>query len=190
MNLIVNVDLDWGIGRDGRLLVRLSEDMKRFRQLTTGQTIVLGRKTLETFPNTRPLPDRTNIVLTRDQHFKAECAQICHNLAELAICLADIPTESVFITGGDSLYHQLLPFCHKAYVTRVHRHFLADTFFPNLDRNPAWKMIEAGPVQTGISRLGDPNDALSFQFCLYRQDQPTDLLQWVRERGELFDEES
>jgi dihydrofolate reductase len=190
MNLIVNVDLDWGIGREGRLLVHLREDMKRFRQLTTGQTIVCGRKTLETFPKATPLPDRTNIVLTRDRHFQVEGALICHNLAELAVSLTETPAESVFIAGGDSLYHQLLPFCHLAYVTRVHRRFQADTFFPNLDCDPAWELIEVGPIQTGISRIGDPDDELPFQFCLYRQDHPTDLLQWVRERGERFDEET
>jgi hypothetical protein len=73
-------------------------------------------------------------------------------------------------------------------VTRIHRHFQADTFFPNLDRNPGWELIEEGPIQTGVSRIGDPDDQLPFQFCLYRQDHPTDLLQWVRERGERFDE--
>lgn len=189
MNLIVNVDLDWGIGRAGRLLVSLREDMKYFRQLTTGQVIVLGRKTLETFPQGRPLPDRTNIILTRDRQFKAEEALICHSLGELALCLAHRPTESVFIVGGDSLYHQLLPFCRTAYVTRVLSSLDADRFFPNLDRDPAWKLAESGPILNGLSRIGDPDEVLSFRFLRYEQDQPTDLLQWVRERGELFDDE-
>ena len=190
MNLIVNADLDWGIGRKGCLLVHLREDMKQFRRLTLGHVIVLGRKTLATFPQGQPLPDRTNIILTRNRHLQLERALVCNNLAELAGCLQDFPKESVFVVGGDSLYHQLLPFCRSAYVTRIHRHLQADTFFPNLERNPAWTLTDSGPILTGVSRNGDPQDEIPFQFCLYRQEQPTDLMQWIRERGERFDEDA
>ena len=187
MNLIVNVDLDWGIGREGRLLVHLREDMRRFKYLTTGQVIILGRKTLGTFPRGRPLPDRTNIVLTRDKAMQLEGATLCHSLAELAAMLSAYPADAVFVAGGDSLYRQLLPFCSLAYVTRVHRHLHADAFFPNLDCLESWQLEEAGPLLSGASRLGDPDDLLPFQFCLYRQHQAADLSDWLRERGDLLD---
>ncbi len=189
MNLIVNADLDWGIGRDGQLLVHLREDMRHFKALTTGHVLVLGRKTLGTFPGGKPLPARTNIIMTRDRSMDVDGALICHSLAELAVRLAAYPSENIFVAGGDSLYHQLLPFCHQAYVTRVLHHLLADTHFPNLDRNPAWNLRDTGPVQTGLSTLGGQQEEIKFQFCLYRQENAADLTEWLRERGEQFDEE-
>ena len=189
MNLIVNVDLDWGIGRDGQLLVHLREDMQHFKALTTGHVIVLGRKTLATFPHGRPLPNRTNIILTRDQNMCQEGVIICHNLIELTGVLSDYPSESVFVVGGESVYHQLLPFCSLAHVTRVHHHMKADTFFPNLDRSPSWLPEAAGPIQSGISRLEDQDNKMTFQFCLYRNKQATHLNEWIRERGEISDED-
>jgi len=184
MNLIVNVDNAWGIGREGRLLAHLSADMRRFKQLTVGQVIVLGRKTLETFPGGRPLPDRTNIVLTRSRSLEIPGVQICRDLAELAARLAEVATDRVFVVGGASVYRLLLPFCRLAYVTRMQADFAADAWFPNLDQDPAWRLVECSPVQSGVSRFGDPNQAIDFQFCLYEQEKAADLNQWLRERGE------
>ncbi|NLO35932.1 MAG: dihydrofolate reductase [Clostridiaceae bacterium] len=184
MNLIVNVDSTWGIGREGRLLAHLSADMRRFKHLTVGQVLVLGRKTLETFPGGRPLPDRTNIVLTRSTTLDIPGACVCRSLDELAGRLADVAPERVFAVGGASIYRLLLPFCHLAYVTRMQADLEADAWFPNLDQDPAWRLVESEPVQSGFSRIGDPNQAIDFQFCLYAQKRPADLDQWLRERGE------
>ena len=170
MNLIVAVDLNWGIGHEGRLLVSLREDMKRFKEMTLGQVVVLGRKTLETFPGGKPLPGRTNIVLTRQLDFASDEALVCHSLDELKALLAGYPDESIYLIGGSSLYEQLLPCCDKAYVTRIYSQFTADAFFPNLDQTPGWRLVYRGPDQTGYSRIGDTSELLTFAFCLYQQD--------------------
>lgn len=175
MNLIVNADLEWGIGRQDRLLVRLSEDMKRFKALTIGKVVVLGRKTLQTFPGGEPLPNRTNVVMTSQANFSAGEAVICHSLKELARILDGWPDDAVFIIGGASLYRQLLPFCRLAYVTRVHQVFAADRFFPDLDRLLGWHLLEKSPVQSSVSKIGCPNTLFSYQFCLYRQEEPADI---------------
>lgn len=184
MNIIVNADLDWGIGKDGQLLVHIKEDMQRFKQLTVGRVIVLGRKTLSTFPSGKPLPDRTNIILTHDRAFNVEGAMICHSLKELACCLEAYPSESVYVVGGSSIYQALLPFCQKAYVTRVHRRFQADSFFPNLDQHPDWILVQKEPVIKSFSRTIHSDEPIEFQFCLYQQTDPADLIKWIRERGE------
>lgn len=170
MNLIVAVDLNWGIGHEGKLLVSLREDMKRFKEMTLGQVVVLGRKTLETFPGGKPLPGRTNIVLTRQPDFAAGEALVCHSLDELTTLLAGYPDESIYLIGGSSLYEQLLPCCLKAYVTRIYSQFCADAFFPNLDQTPSWRLVDRSADHTGYSRIGDTSELLTFSFCLYQQD--------------------
>jgi dihydrofolate reductase len=183
MNLIVNADQNWGIGHHERLLVHLGADMQRFRALTVGRVIILGRRTLATFPGGRPLPDRVNIVLTRDRTFTAEPALICYSLGELADRLADWPAESVFVAGGATVYRQLLPFCRHAYVTRVARDLGADSFLPDLDHAPGWRLIEQGPLQSGISKTGDPSDPIPFRFCVYEQTEPDHLLAYPERPG-------
>ena len=109
MNLIVAVDLNWGIGHAGGLLVSLREDMKRFKEMTIGQVVVLGRKTLATFPGGKPLPGRTNVILTHQPDFSVDGALVCHSLDELFGLLAGFSDESIYLIGGSSLYEQLLP---------------------------------------------------------------------------------
>ena len=117
MELIVNVTENWGIGCKDRLLVAISADLKRFRALTTGKTVILGRRTLATFPGGRPLKNRENIVLTRDPAFSAEGALAAHDLAELFALLRGKNTDDVCVIGGASVYEQLLPYCARARVT-------------------------------------------------------------------------
>ena len=114
MNLIVAADNKWGIGRDGGLLASIPTDMKYFREHTTGKVVVMGRKTLESFPNSSPLPNRMNIVLTHDRSFDANGSTVCHNLSELASAIAGKDPDSVFVCGGEQIYRLLLPFCSKA----------------------------------------------------------------------------
>ena len=113
MDIIVAVDADWGIGKDGDLLQRISADMKYFREKTTGNVLVMGRKTLESFPNKKPLPNRVNIVLTKNKDYQAEGVVLCHDLAELPAVLENYAGKQVFVAGGGTVYAQLLPQCER-----------------------------------------------------------------------------
>lgn len=149
MNLIVAVDQNWAIGKDGDQLVYLKEDLKRFRTLTSGHTVILGRKTLATFPGGRPLKNRRNLILSRNPQFQAEGAEVFSSVEEL-VKQAD---GDAFVIGGASVYEQLLPYCDTAYITKIHAGFPADTYFPNLDQSEEWKVTEESESleQDGIS---------------------------------------
>ena len=148
MNLIVNVDKNWAIGLGSKLLVRIPQDMKYFRSMTTGHVVVMGRKTLESFPESKPLPNRVNIVLTRDQGYQAPGAVVVHSMEELKEELKKYSGEEIFVIGGGQIYRELLPLCDKAYVTKVDRAFDADVYFPDLDQDPQWKMTKVSEEQT------------------------------------------
>lgn len=143
MQLIAMVDLEWGIGKDGKQPVFIKEDLARFKALTIGGTVIMGRKTLEAMPGGRPLPDRRNIVLTHDTEFKADGAEVVHSIEEL---LAVAPKDS-FVIGGESIYRQLLPFCDSAYITVVGGVFGADRFCPNLVTDREWRIKDVGDVR-------------------------------------------
>ena len=139
MNAIVAVDRNWAIGKDEHLLFSLPADMKRFRSLTLDGTVILGRKTLDTFPGGNPLPRRRNIVITRNPDFDRKGCEVAASL-EAALCLAaDAPPEKVWVIGGGSVYAALLSKCSRAFVTKVDAAADgADAFFPNLDKLPGW----------------------------------------------------
>lgn len=161
MNLIVNVDKNWAIGLGSKLLVRIPQDMKYFRSMTTGHVVVMGRKTLESFPESKPLPNRVNIVLTRDQGYQAPGALVVHSMEELKEELKKYPEEEVFVIGGGQIYRELLPLCDKAYVTKVDRAFDADVYFPDLDQDPQWKMTKVSEEQTYFD--------LEYVFAVYER---------------------
>ncbi len=161
MNLIVAVDENWGIGKDNELLYRISADMKNFRAVTMGHVLVLGRKTLESFPGKKPLPKRTHIVLTANKAYEAEGVTLCHSLEELPAVLANYEDDDIFVIGGGSIYEQLLPQCKKAYITKIYDKFSADTYFPNLDEKPEWTLTEKGEVQE--------ENGVKFSFDIYEQ---------------------
>ena len=119
MNLIVAVDQNWGIGKDNNLLVSIPADMKMFRQETTGKVVILGRKTLSTFPGGLPLKNRTNIILTKNKDFKVKDAIVVNSIEELLEEIKKYPAEDVYCIGGDSVYHQLLPYCDVAHITKI-----------------------------------------------------------------------
>ena len=148
MNLIVAVDSNWGIGLKNKLLVQIPNDMKFFRQETTGRIIVMGRKTLESFPQGQPLAKRVNIVLTSDKNYEVKGADIVHSMEELMEELKKYNSEDVYVIGGESIYRQLLPFCDVAHVTKIDHSYEADTYFPNLDVNPEWKITAESEEQT------------------------------------------
>ena len=138
MNVIVAVDQNWAIGKDGDQLVYLKEDLKRFKALTLGHPVILGRKTLATFPGGRPLKGRRNLILSRTMGEAPEGAEVFSTAEKL---LAAAPGDS-FVIGGASVYEQLLPWCDTAYVTKIDRAFPADRFFPDLDASPEWEAVE------------------------------------------------
>ncbi len=146
MKAIVIVDRNWNIGKDGGLLVHLPKDLKYFKEKTTGKVIVIGRKTLESFPKKRPLPNRTNIVLTNNENYKNEDCTICVGVDALKEELKKYNTDDVFVAGGEMIYRLLLPCCDEVYVTKIDAAFEADKSFPNLDDDPNYVMVSQSEV--------------------------------------------
>ncbi len=161
MNIIVAVDKNWAIGKDNKLLVSIPADMKMFRQETTGKVVVMGRKTLESFPNGLPLKNRTNIVLTGNKDYNVKDAIIVHTVEELLEEIKKYPSEEVYCIGGDSVYKQLLPYCDTAHITKIDHVYEADTYFPNLDTDEEWEI-------TGISEEQTYFD-LEYEFVKYER---------------------
>ena len=148
MNLIVAVDKNWAIGCNNELLVRIPNDQKMFRQTTTGKIVVLGRKTIETFPQGLPLPNRTNIILSKSQDYKVKDATVVHSIEELLEELKNYPSEDIYIIGGETVYRQMLPYCDVAHVTKIDRKYEADAFFPNLEEDGNWEITAESDEQS------------------------------------------
>lgn len=146
MKAIVNVTENWGIGAGNRLLVSISADLRRFRALTEGKTVVYGRKTLETFPNGKPLKNRRNMIMSTNRVYAVEGAEVIHDLPELFEALRDIPTDEVCVIGGEAIYALLLPYCEEVLVTKTRLELPADRFFPNLDKMAGWKKIRTSEL--------------------------------------------
>lgn len=148
MNLIACVDNNWAIGKNNQLLVRIPADMKFFRETTTGKVVVMGRKTLESFPNGQPLKNRTNIVLTHDRSYQVKDTIMVYSMDELQEELKKYPSEDIFILGGESIYRQLVDACDVAHITKVDYVYDADAYFPNLDEKPEWQITQDSEEQT------------------------------------------
>ena len=159
MNIIVAADKNWAIGKNNKLLVSIPQDMKFFRETTTGKVVVMGRKTLESFPGGQPLKKRVNIVLTSDKNYHVNGADIVHSIDALLEELKKYPAEDIYVIGCESIYRQLLPYCDKAYVTKIEHAYDADTFFPNLDEDPQWRMTKTSDEQTYFD--------LEYEFTIY-----------------------
>ncbi len=165
MKCIVNVTENWGIGRDDQLLVSISQDMKRFRALTTGKTVVLGRKTLSGFPGGRPLKNRENIVLTRGSDIPG--AVTAHSVSDLFRLLRARPSDDILVIGGESIYRLLLPYCDEVLLTKTFGEFEADRFFPDLDALDSWYVDSA---EAELEENGH-----RFQYLSYRNAAPLPL---------------
>lgn len=139
MNIVVAVDNNWGIGRDGKLLCRIPEDMRNFRNLTIGKVVVMGRGTFESLPNQQPLVQRVNIVLSTRMDLR-EGIEICRDAASLFEKLRLYKSEDIFIIGGSSIYCQLLDYCNYVFVTKILGNFDADKFFPDIANDGRWKL--------------------------------------------------
>lgn len=146
MIAIAAVDENWGIGNNGELLVSIPEDQKGvFRKYTSGHTVVFGRKTLATFRDEKLLPNRTNIIMTRNPLFEKEGAVILHSEAELSQYASEHQDDEIFVIGGAEIYKTLLPLCTSAIITHVHATYSADAHFPDLDSLPDWELTSAEP---------------------------------------------
>ncbi len=148
MNLIVAVDKNWAIGYKNDLLVRIPADQRFFRETTTGKVVIMGRKTLESFPQKQPLKNRTNIVITKDKDYTVKDAIVVHSVEEAIDRVKDVPSDEVYVIGGASIYEQMLPYCKVAHVTKIEYAYQADTYFPNLDEDPTWKLVADSEEQT------------------------------------------
>lgn len=148
MNIFVAVDSNWAIGNKGKLLVSIPNDHKHFREETAGKVVVLGRKTLQTFPQGQPLKNRTNIILSSDGGYRVKDAVVLHSMEELLEELKKYTSENVCVIGGESVYRQLLPYCDTAHVTKIDHVYEADAYFPNLDEDPEWEITADSDEQT------------------------------------------
>lgn len=153
MQLIAIVDKNWAIGKKGQQLVHIPGDQKMFRQETQGKIVVMGRKTLLALPGGRPLENRRNLVLTKDENFQVKGAEIFHSMEEVLFTLEEYKKtenykeEDIYIIGGQSIYEQFLPFCDTAHITYIDYEYEADTYMINLEK-AGWQVEEVSDEQT------------------------------------------
>ena len=162
MNLIVAVDKNWAIGYKNDLLVSIPDDMKYFREHTTGKVCIMGKNTLESFPGGRPIKNRVNIVIALEKDYKVEGATVVYSIEEALEEAKKYDTEDVYVIGGGSIYKQMLQYCDTAYITYVDHEYAADTFIPNLDQmTDEWQMVEEGEENTYFD--------LEYYFRIYKR---------------------
>ena len=163
---IVAVDANWGIGFDGELLERIPEDMKHFRELTMDTIVVMGRKTWDSLPK-KPLPNRINVIISRSMMNNnpywdvVKRLTLCMSMDYVIKYMENM--DKVFIIGGGSIYEQLLPYCDRVYVTKIHKAYEnVDTYFPvNLDESSEWQQVEMGETQE--------YNSISYHFLTYER---------------------
>lgn len=149
MNMIAAVDRNWGIGKDNGLLDNIPEDMRFFRETTKGKAVIMGKNTFLSFPNQKPLPNRLNIVLTRDKSFAPCGVVVCDNIdAAVAVAKSEYADEDIFVIGGESVYTAMEPLCDKAYITKIDNEYEADKHFVNLDEISAWRIKSEEMIKT------------------------------------------
>ena len=165
LKAIVAVCDDWGIGRAGDMVVANRADMRHFVRCTKGHAVIMGRKTLESFPGGRPLKDRRNIVLTRDATFAREGVEVVHSVDEAIAAVAE--EDEAWVIGGAEVYRQLLPACSEAVVTKNHCVRAADAFFPNLDEDPAWRV--AATDGGYVVAAGEGDEGVAYDFVTYER---------------------
>lgn len=167
MNLIVAVDEKWAIGYKGDLLCYIPTDLKYFKEITTNKIMILGRKTLESFPKGEPLPNRHHFLLSKGDHPMKNHPQVtlCNSVEVLMEKIKDLNQNDIFVVGGGEIYNTMLPFCNKAYITKIHKSFKADTFFPNLDENSQWEFIGNNEFLPIIYEKD--KEKLDFDFQIY-----------------------
>ena len=159
ISIIVAASEDWGIGKDNELLWHISEDLKRFKKLTFGNTVIMGKKTWESLPR-RPLPGRKNIVLTDDPQEVIDSSITAYSIKDaLSKCEKK---EEIFIIGGGSIYRQFMPIADRLYITHVHKIAPADIYFPEIDLN-IWEITEKEEFKNG------ENDSIPYTYTIYER---------------------
>lgn len=149
MNMIAAVDNNWGIGKDNGLLDSIPEDMKFFRETTKGKVVIMGKKTFLSFPNQKPLPNRLNIVLTRDKSFAPEGVVVCDTIEKaVEVAKEKYSNNDIFVIGGEMVYTEMEPLCDTAYITKIDNEYEADRYFPNLDKLDAWHIKTEEMIKT------------------------------------------
>jgi len=141
LKLIVAVDNEWGIGLNDQLLYRIPEDMAYFKEKTNNNLVIMGRKTLESLPKGKPLPNRVNIILTRQDIKREDDVIICHSMDEVISEIIDLDKE-IYIIGGSEIYKQFLNYCSKALVTKIDANATKNKYFPNLDELDNWELVK------------------------------------------------
>ena len=165
MDLIVAADKNWAIGKGGDLIYSIPEDMKFFRRTTLGKTVVMGRKTLESFPGGKPLPKRVNVVLSSNPDYAPEGAVAVHNYAQLFAEIAKYPEDEAMLIGGGRLYTDLAKYCRRAYITLIDAETEGvDTFIPNFDELEGWSLEAVSEPMT--------DGGHSFRFATYINSNP------------------
>lgn len=140
MNIIAAISKQWGLGKDNELLFHISGDMRRFKEMTYGNYVIMGRKTLASLPGGKPLEGRGNIVLSKTLPLDTAGVTVCRDVEELLQVTQGIVKEKLFVIGGAEIYRLLEPLCSKAYITWVDDAPEADCFLPNLDESPHWRI--------------------------------------------------
>ncbi len=159
MKLIAAVNNNWGIGKNNDLLYHIPSDMKFFRSKTKDNVIIIGRKTLESFPGGMPLKNRVNIVLTRDKSYKCADTVIVHSIEDIAEEIKKYSDKEIYLCGGEAIYGLLFPYCNEAYITKVQDGSNCDKYMVNLDLHPDWFKSEESDLYE--------EDGFKFFFCTY-----------------------
>ena len=167
LNVIVAVCDDWGIGIGGGMLVDNRADMRHFVRRTKGHTVLMGRKTLDSFPGGQPLKGRRNVVITRAPGFAREGVDVARSIDDALAMVADDP--EVWLIGGGMIYRELLPLCTRAEITKNHCVHPADTFFPNLDEDPTWHVASSAARDDEGNPLVTP-EGIPFEFVTYTRE--------------------
>lgn len=160
MKIIVAADENWGIGKNNNLLVHIPEDLKYFKEKTLNKVVVMGRKTLESLPGKKPLPGRTNIVLTTDKNYDVDCL-VCHSEEELFVELKKYAMEDVYIIGGGKVYADFMDRCDTYFITKILGAFEADRYFENLDERRDTELVWESDMQE--------HKGIKYKFTEYRR---------------------
>jgi dihydrofolate reductase len=161
MNFIVAIDENNGIGKDNDLLIKIEHDLKHFKSITSSHNVVMGRVTFQSLPKQKPLPNRTNIILTKDDSFKVENAVITNSVNEV-LEYAQKSQKDTFIIGGEKIYELFMPYCNKAYITKIFHTFNADKFLIGFDSERDWKLIDESEIFLTESNI-------KYQFLVFER---------------------
>ena len=163
MNIILAADRNWAIGKDNDLLIHLPGDLKYFKKMTTGKTVIMGRKTLESLPGGKPLPNRRNIILTRSADFQVSGAEVLNSIEDVLhlIKSGNLKSDEAFVIGGADIYKQMMPYCDKFYITKIDAELPADRYFVDLDEVDGLEITWTGPIEE--------HKGTKYQYVLYER---------------------